>query len=98
MPFSATAELCLRAPCPSGGSSDPEERAMLADKIEAIGRAPLAVLDTLARAVWQDLATGQLTEAEADAIVTAIEERRRAARRPAGGLSVPKVVVVREGP
>ncbi len=69
---------------------------MLADKIEAIGRAPLVVLDTLARAVWQDLAAGRLTEAEADAIVTAIEERRRAARRPAGGLSVPQVVVMRE--
>ena len=67
---------------------------MLADKIEAIGRAPLAALDTLARAVWQDLAAGRVTEAEADAIVTAIEERRRAARRPTGGPSVPRVAVV----
>ncbi len=46
---------------------------MLADKIEAIGRAPMSALDTLARAVWQDFGTGKLTEAEADAIVEAIE-------------------------
>ncbi len=69
---------------------------MLTNKIEAIARAPLASLDDLARAVWQDLAAGRVTEAEADAIVTAIEERRRAARKPVGGLSVPRVSVVRE--
>src|SRR5919202_4535924 len=70
---------------------------MLTERIAAIGRAPWSSLDTLARAVWQDLAAGRVTEAEADAIVTAIEERRRAARRPVSDLSVPKVVVVREG-
>ncbi len=64
--------------------------------VDTIMRAPAAALDDLARAVWQDLAAGRLTEAEADAIVTAIEERRRALRKPVGGLSVPKVVVVRE--
>ncbi len=64
--------------------------------VETIMRAPAAALDDLARAVWQDLAAGRVTEAEADAIVTAIEERRRAARKPAGGLTVPRVVVVRE--
>jgi hypothetical protein len=70
---------------------------MLADKIEAISRAPLAALDTLARAVWQDFGTGKITEAETNAIVEAIENRRRALRKPTGGPSVPKVSVVREG-
>jgi DNA-binding CsgD family transcriptional regulator len=70
---------------------------MLANKIEAIGRAPLTALDAVARAVWQDFGTGKITEAETNAIVEAIENRRRAARKPAGGLSVPRVSVVWEG-
>ena len=55
---------------------------MLTDKIEAISRAPAAALDALARAVWQDYAAGQLTEAEAATISEAIEARRRALRKP----------------
>ncbi len=69
---------------------------MLADKIEAIGRAPLSALDALARAVWQDFGTGKLTETEADSIVEAIEARRKALKQPIQGHSPLKVVVVRE--
>src|SRR5918912_3934333 len=96
MPFSATAELCLRAPRPLGGSSDPEGKAMLTDKIEAIGRAAWASLDTLARAVWTDHATGRLADAEAQALAETIEARRRALKRPFEAHSPLKVVVVRE--
>src|SRR5919206_2001279 len=97
MAFSAMAELCPCTPRPLGGSSDPGGRAMFADKIEAIGRAAWASLDGLARAVWQDLGAGTITSAEASSIIEAIEARRRALRRPAGGLSVPRVQVVHEG-
>ena len=62
-----------------------------------IGRAPLAALDALARAVWQDFGTGKLTEAEASTITEAIEARRRALRRPAQAHSPLRVSVVREG-
>jgi hypothetical protein len=55
---------------------------MLADKIEAIDRTPLAALDALARAVWQDFGAGKLTDAEASTLTEAIEARRRALRRP----------------
>ena len=61
-----------------------------------IGRAPLAALDALARAVWQDFGTGKLTEAEAEAITEAIEARRRALRRPIQA-HAPLRVSVREG-
>ena len=61
---------------PSGGFSDPEGRAMPIEQIEAISRAPLAALDALARAVWQDFGAGKLTEAEASTITEAIEARR----------------------
>src|SRR5919205_2043212 len=98
MPFSATAELCLRVPRPSGGSSDPEGRAMLTDKIETIGRAPAVALDALARAVWQDFGTGKLTEAEAATISEAIQARRKALRKPAQAHMRFKVSVVREDP
>ena len=64
---------------------------MLTDKIEAIGRAPLAALDTLARAVWQDLGAGRLAEGEAHALVEAIEARRKALKRPVQGHSPLKV-------
>src|SRR5918912_282566 len=84
-------------PRPSGGSSDPEERAMLTDKIEAIDRAPLAALDTLARAVWQDLGAGRLAEGEAHALAEAIEARRRALKRPVQAHSPLRISVVREG-
>src|SRR3712207_7966660 len=47
--FSATVELCLCVPRPSGGSSDPEGRVMPIEQIEAIGRAPAAALDALDR-------------------------------------------------
>src|ERR671933_231455 len=80
-----------------GGSSDPEGRAMLTDKIEAIGRAPAAALDALARAVWQDFGTGKLTEAEAATISEAIEARRKALKRPVEAHSPLRVSVVREG-
>ena len=55
---------------------------MFADKIEAIGRAPLSALDALARAVWSDYGAGRTTEAEAAALSEAIEARRTALRRP----------------
>src|SRR5919205_4486569 len=97
MPFSATAELCLRVPRPSGGSSDPEGRAMLTDKIEAIGQAPLQVLDAMSRAVWTDHAAGRLADAEAQALAEAIEARRRALKRPVQAHSPLRVAVVREG-
>jgi hypothetical protein len=62
---------------------------MLTKQIADIGRAPWDALDGLARAAWQKLAAGRLTEAEADAIVTAVQERRRALTGPADGLAVP---------
>ena len=55
---------------------------MSIEQIEAIGRAPLATLDALARAVWYDFGAGKLIEAEAAALSDAIEARRRALRRP----------------
>ena len=61
-----------------------------------IGRAPLATLDALARAVWQDFGAGKLTEAEAGTITEAIEARRRALRRPVQAHSPLRVSVVRE--
>ena len=64
---------------------------MLANKIEAIGRAPLAALDILARAVWGDHAVGKLTDAEAQQLAEAIEARRKALKRPAQGHSPLKV-------
>ena len=66
------------------------------EQIEAIGRAPLAALDALARAVWQDFGVGKLTEAEAGTITEAIEARRRALRRPVQAHSPLKLVIVRE--
>src|ERR687884_2216438 len=97
MPFSATAELCPRVPRPSGGSSDPEGRAMLTDKIEAIGRAPLAALDAMVRAIWTDHAAGRLADAEAQQLAEAIAARRRALKRPVQGQMPLRVSVVREG-
>src|ERR671932_2428237 len=97
MPFSATAELCLRVPRPSGGSSDPEGRAMSIEQhVADIGRAPLAALDALARTVWQDFGAGKLTEVEAGTLTEAIEARRRALRRPVQARSPLRVSVVRE--
>ena len=69
---------------------------MLTDKIEAIGRAPLAALDVLTRAVWQDFGTGKLTEVEAAMLSEAIEARRKALKRPVQSHSPLKVVWVRE--
>ena len=82
-PFPLTAELCPHASRPSGGSSDPEGRAMpIVQHLETIARAPATALDALARAVWQDFGAGKLAEAEATTVVEAIEARRRALRRP----------------
>ena len=64
---------------------------MLTNKIEAIGRAPLAALDILARAVWGDHAAGKLTDAEAQQLAEAIEARRKALKRPIQGHSPLKV-------
>ena len=61
-----------------------------------IGRAPLATLDALARAVWQDFGAGKLTEVEAGTLTEAIEARRRALRRPVQAHSPLRVSVVRE--
>src|ERR671939_1910314 len=58
-----------------GGSSDPEGRAMLTDKIEAIGRASLQVLDAMSRAVWTDHAAGRLADAEAQQVAETSEAR-----------------------
>ena len=98
MPFSATAELCLRVPRPSGGSSDPEGRTLPNDKIEAIGRLPLAALDDIMRAALTDHIAGRLSDDEAQAIYEAVETRRQALKRPIQGHSPMRVVVVREGP
>src|SRR5919202_3428203 len=65
-----------------GGSSDPEGKVMLMDKIEAIGRAPLAALDSMVRAIWTDHAAGRLAHAEAQHLAEAIEARRKALKRP----------------
>ena len=70
---------------------------MSIEQIEAIGRAPASALDTLARAVWQDLGVGTITSAEASAIVEAIEARRRALKRPVQGHSPLKVACPRGG-
>src|ERR687884_1680616 len=80
----------------SGGSSDPEGRAMLTDKIEAIGRAPLAALDSMVRAIWTDHAAGRLADAEAQQLAEAIAARRRALRKPVQAHSPLRVSVVRE--
>src|SRR5919201_2880075 len=96
MPFSAMAELCLHALRPSGGSSDPEGRAMPNDKIEAIGRLPLAALDDIMRAALTDHIAGRLSDDEAQAIYEAVEARRRALKRPVQGHSPLRVSVVRE--
>ena len=87
MPFSATAELCLMLPRPSGGSSDPEGRGMLTEQIAAIGQAAWASLDALARSVWVDHAAGRLADAEAQQLAEAIEARRRALKQPIPGQS-----------
>src|ERR687884_1225710 len=97
MPFSATAELCLHTPRPSGGSSDPEGRVMLTDKIEAISRLPLTALDDIMRAALTDHIAGRLSDDEAQAIYEAVEARRKALRRPIQAHSPLKVAVVREG-
>jgi hypothetical protein len=51
---------------------------MLTEQITAIGRAPLAALDAMSRAVWTDHAAGRLADAEAQALAEAIEAQRRA--------------------
>src|SRR5919202_3015783 len=96
MAFSAMAELFPHVSRPSGGSSDPEGEAMLADKIEAISRASLPALDALARAVWTDHGAGRLSDNEAQHLAEAIEARRRAARKPIQAHSPLRVSVVRE--
>src|ERR687883_667221 len=84
-------------PRPSGGSSDPEGRAMsIVQHLEMIDRAPLQTLDAMSRAVWTDHAASRLADAEAQALAEAIEARRRALKRPVAALSAPRVVVVRE--
>src|SRR5918912_229883 len=82
MPFSAMAELCPRA-CRAlpGGSSDPEGRVMLTDKIEAIGRAPWGSLDALVRAIWTDHAAGRLADAGAQQLTLRIPSPARYDRR-----------------
>ncbi len=70
---------------------------MLTDKIEAIGRAPLAALDAMSRAVWTDHAAGRLADAEAQQLAEAIEARRRALKRPVQAHAPLRVCVVREG-
>jgi hypothetical protein len=62
---------------------------MLTTQLVDITRAAPDSLDGLARAAWQNLAAGRISEAEADAIVTAVQERRRALKQLAGGPSVP---------
>src|ERR671932_75659 len=96
MAFSATAEFCPHAPRPSGGSSDPEGRALPNDKIEAIGRLPLAALDDIMRAALTDHIAGRLSDDEAQAIYEAVETRRRALKRPIQAHSPLRVVVTRE--
>ncbi len=41
---------------------------MLTKQIKAIGRAPLASLDSMSRAVWTDHAANRLADAEAQAL------------------------------
>src|SRR3712207_7257828 len=71
---------------------------MPVEQIETIMRAPAAVLDTLARAIWQDHAAGRLADAEAQQLAETIEARRQALRRPTQGPSMLKVLVAREEP
>ena len=66
------------------------------DKIEAIGRLPLAALDDIMRAALTNHIAGRLSDDEAQAIYEAVEARRKALRRPIQGHSPLKVVVVRE--
>ena len=70
---------------------------MSIEQIEAIGRAPLAALDAMSRAVWTDHAAGRLADAEAQQLAEAIEARRRALKRPVQAHSPLRVSVVREG-
>ena len=69
---------------------------MLTEQIETIGRAPLAALDAMSRAVWVDHAAGRLADAEAQQLAEAIEARRRALKRPIQAHSPLRVSVVRE--
>ncbi len=70
---------------------------MLVHQLEtAIAEAPVSALDQFARAVWAGLAADQLSETEAGRLCEAVEARRRALRRPPPGLTMPRVVVVRE--
>ena len=69
---------------------------MLTDKIEAIGRLPLAALDDIMRAALTDHIAGRLSDDEAQAIYEAVETRRRALKRPVQAHSPLKIVVVRE--
>jgi hypothetical protein len=50
---------------------------------ESIIQAPLGVLDDLARLVWDNLASGSLTDSEAQALAEAIQGRREEARTKA---------------
>ena len=70
---------------------------MLTDKIEAIGRLPLAALDDIMRAALTDHIASRLSDDEAQAIYEAVETRRRALKRPVQAHSPLRVSVVREG-
>ncbi len=67
------------------------------EQIEAIGRAPLAALDDIMRAICADHAAGRLTDDETQALYEAVYARRKALKRPVPGHSPLKVVLVREG-
>ena len=70
---------------------------MLTDKIEAIGRAPLAALDDIMRAALTDHIAGRPSDDETQALYEAVETRRKALKRPVQGQTPLKVSVVREG-
>lgn len=59
---------------------------MLAEHLaDAIGNAPLRLLDDLARDIWRGLGTGMLSEGAASSLSEAIEARRAAGRASAKG-------------
>ena len=66
------------------------------EQIEAVGRAPLAALDDIMRAICADHAAGRLTDDETQALYEAVYARRKALKQPVQGHSPLKVVVVRE--
>ena len=53
-----------------------------------MAQAPSAALDRIARAVWQALGAGEITEPEAAAASEVVEARRKALKGPAGGTRI----------